>query len=250
VHELWFITPAFRRFELTALCLDQRRRLCDELARAGVQANCVVVADDENLELARERGFEAVERRNNFLGMKFSAGYTHAMQQGATHMMPIGSDSWMTPGLVLSLPFAADALGGTTRLSSLRADGRERLDLEIDYGIGFGVASLYPRAAMDGVQHPCAPNISRGCDTSTYNRTARQKEMAVEMVFYHAMEYTDFKSYDVQTTNWTKLRDRHYAKATRVATGDDAIEELRELYEDDLVDRLRDMYAERPPWTG
>jgi hypothetical protein len=250
VHELWFITPAFRRFELTALCLDQRRALCDELAAAGVNANCVVVADDENLELARERGFATVEKRNNFLGLKFSTGYLYALRQGATHLMPIGSDSWMAPGLVLEMPFRDDALAGTSHLSTLRADGRERLDMTIDYGIGFGVASLYPRAAMVGVTHPCAPNISRGCDTSTFNRTARDKGMAVEdMVFHHALEYTDFKSYDHQTTSYAKLRDRH-AKDSPRAVGDDAIGGLRELYDGGLVDRLAALYAGREQWTG
>lgn len=249
MHELWFITPAFRRFELTALCLDQRRLACDELANHGIAANCVVIADDENLELARERGFHTVEKPNKWLGLKFSVGHIYALRQGATHVMPIGSDSWMAPELITKMAFAKDALGGTRRLSSLRADGRERLDLVIEYGIGFGVASLYPREAIAHERYPVAPNINRGCDTSLYNRTARSLGFPTEIVEHHALEYTDFKSYDVQTTNWTKLRDRHFSTAERVSHGDAAIDELEELYPADLVARLRELYAGRPAWT-
>ena len=53
---LYFITPAFRRYELTAVCLEQHQRVIDELAKSGIEAHQVVVADDENLDIARSRG--------------------------------------------------------------------------------------------------------------------------------------------------------------------------------------------------
>lgn len=244
--ELWFVTPAFRRFELTALCLEQRRRLCDALGDHGIAANCVVVADDENLELARSSGFDALEMPNHWLGAKFAAGHVHALKSGASHVMPMGSDSWLHHELILSLPFHDDACTGSTRLATVRADGRERLDVEVSYAAGFGVATLYPRAAMVGEQYPCAPHIKRGCDSSTWNRTARSKGMGIDFAFAHKLEYTDFKSYDVQTTDYRALRARHKHEAV---TGDRAIDDLCEVYDDDLVDKLREIYSGRPAWT-
>jgi hypothetical protein len=247
VIELWFVTPAYQRFELSELCFRQRRRMIDALATHGVDAHCVVVADDENVELARAAGFDVVEHNNKWLGAKFSAGYNHALAAGATHLLPIGSDSWMAPGLVACMPFYERACTGTAFLSTLRADGRERLDLTIDYGtIGFGVATLYPRAAFAGERFPCAPNIRRGCDTSTWNRTARAKGMALDKMRWHHLEYTDFKSYENQTTDYRRLKARHECDVTG---GDAAIDDLRDLYDDDLVDRLRKIYSSRPAWT-
>lgn len=245
--ELWFVTPAYRRFELSELCLDQRRRLCEELAPHGIAATCVVVADDENLEIARAYGFEAVQRPNKWLGMKFAAGHHAALAGGATHVMPIGSDSWMHSELLLQMPFHDDACTGSTRLATLRADGLERLDLELAYAAGFGVATLYPRAAMLGERYPCAPYISRGCDTSTWNRTARERGLEIDFAFAHELEYTDFKSYDIQTTSYDVLKARH---AHEAVVGDAAIDGLRIAYDVDLVDRLRAIYSGRPAWTA
>lgn len=245
--DLWFITPAFRRPELTELCLRQRRRLCDELGAYGYEATCVVVADDENLDVARGLGFETVEHDNRHLGAKFSAGYRAALAGGATHMLPIGSDSWMHHELLLEMPFADDEVAVTRRLSTIRPDGRERLDLTIKYEAGFGAATLYPRAAIEhAAGYPCNPTLMRGCDTSTWNRTARELGMGSEPVFFHQYEYTDFKSYDVQTTDYRRLKAVHEHVATQ---GDEAIDGLRVLYDGDLVDDLRAIYAGRPAWT-
>lgn len=247
--ELWFITPAFRRFELTALCLEQRRRLCDELGDHGIKASCVVVADDANAGTAARMGFHVARIANQHLGRKFAAGHLVALKRGATHTMPLGSDSWMHASAITQLPLRDDACAGTKRLATLRPDGRERLDSLIEYAAGFGVATAYPRAAIEaGGHYPCAPYIQRGCDSSTWSRTARAAGMAIELVEGDPLEYTDFKSYDVQTTDYRRLR--HLARAMDVTAGDAAIDDLRRLYDGDLVDRLRELYDGRPPWEG
>ena len=59
---------------LTAICLRQLRRTCDSLAENGVQATAVVIADDENLDTARELGFGTVDRDNRFISRRFNDG--------------------------------------------------------------------------------------------------------------------------------------------------------------------------------
>jgi hypothetical protein len=101
---LWFATPAWGRYELSAVCFDQRQHVIDTLAKNGIEAHCVVVADDENLDLARERGFAVVERDNEYLGRKFNDGIEYAGRHGATWIVPIGSDSWIDPAYFLPIP--------------------------------------------------------------------------------------------------------------------------------------------------
>lgn len=107
---LWFITPAFRRYALSAVCFDQRLAVIGALMVAGVEARCVVVADDENLDLARARGFDTVETPNRgpdnvvWLGRKFNDGIEYAARHGAMWIVPIGSDSWVDPEYFLPLP--------------------------------------------------------------------------------------------------------------------------------------------------
>jgi hypothetical protein len=243
---LAFITPAHRRFELTELCLRQRRRLIDDLATAGVEATCVVVCDDANAGVAEHFGFRVVRMGNHFLGAKFAAGYKCALDLGATHLMPIGTDSWMMPELLLATGFPDDECVGTRFLSTIRPDGQQRLDMRIEYPPGFGVATLYPRAAMLGEEYPCSPKIHRGCDTSTWNRTARKRRLPIRFIEHGQLEYMDFKSYEVQTTSYKALVMRW---APTVVDGPQAIGDLRECYDDDLVDDLELLYAGRPAWS-
>ena len=82
---------------MTRMVLAERRWLCDELALRGLQADSVIVADDENLDIAREFGFSTVELGNTDLGAKFNAGYQFAAGQGADVFVHVGSDDWVHP---------------------------------------------------------------------------------------------------------------------------------------------------------
>lgn len=65
----------------------------------------MVVADDENLDIAREFGFHTVERDNRWLGRKFNDGIEYACRRGnADYVVLIGSDDWMHVDLFDRLP--------------------------------------------------------------------------------------------------------------------------------------------------
>jgi len=95
---LTFVTPAWRRSTVTRLVLAQRRHLCDALSSRGITAGCIVVADDDNLDVAREFGFDTLERAN-LLGYKINEGFRIAAAQGADYVSFVGSDDWMHPDL-------------------------------------------------------------------------------------------------------------------------------------------------------
>lgn len=110
---VWFVTPAWQRYALTAVCLEQRLRVIERLAQEGIEGRCVVVADDENLDIARGFGFDVVERDNEWLGRRFNDGMEYAGRHGATWIVPIGSDSWIDPEYLLPLP-----MPGVTRTAA------------------------------------------------------------------------------------------------------------------------------------
>jgi len=96
---VWLVSPAWGRLKVSALALAERRWLCDELAKRGHEGRSVIVADDENLELAREFGFDALEFPNDDLGEKFNAGFRYAADHGADIFCHVGSDDWVHPSV-------------------------------------------------------------------------------------------------------------------------------------------------------
>jgi hypothetical protein len=99
------VTPAWRRYDVTRVALAQRRHLCDVLVGRGHDATCLVVADDENLDVAEEYGFPTLPRRNSPLGAKFNAGIHWACKiLEADVVSVVGSDDWCHEDLFDRLP--------------------------------------------------------------------------------------------------------------------------------------------------
>ncbi len=76
--------------------------LRDQVAPRGVALDAVIAADDENLDLARQYGFAAVECENNRMGRKWNAGFRYAAY--ADIAVLIGSDDWIHPDAFDRLP--------------------------------------------------------------------------------------------------------------------------------------------------
>jgi glycosyltransferase involved in cell wall biosynthesis len=95
--QIWLVSPAWGRFAVTRLALAQRAHLADELAARGAACHSLVVADDENLDVADEFGAVALEHPNDPLSDKCNAGVRYACEQGADWVVWIGSDDWIHP---------------------------------------------------------------------------------------------------------------------------------------------------------
>ena len=159
---LWFVTPAYQRFDLTAVCLDQRLAVARYLAPYGIEVRCVVVADDDNLDLARERGMDTVEAPN-VVSDKFNAGMAYAGEHGAAWIVPIGSDSWIDPQYFLGLH------KGTVRTSQwychVEADRLGEARVRKRGGAG---PYVFPRRVLEPVGfQPATAGLMRHVDSST-----------------------------------------------------------------------------------
>lgn len=162
---LWFIVPARGRFPIAEVCLRQLRRTCDTLTARGILASAVVIADDENLDLARANGFGTVERDNAQLGRRINDGYELAGMAGVEYMAALGNDDWVHPDWIV-LPEDDEVV--CTHFSSVVSEDCTRLSrLNITYTGGDGVR-VYPRALLERVGfRPAGEDRLRAIDTAT-----------------------------------------------------------------------------------
>lgn len=205
--ELWFVVPAYRRFELTSICLRQLARTCDELAGHDVKATAVVVADDENLETARELGFWAVERENEPLGRKFNDGIELAYSEGAEYVTMLGSDNWVDAELVAA-QIPGPGLVGCHRLCGIvHESGSHLAHLRISYEGGDGIRTFPTELFAATKGRPAAEHARRAVDTSIVEGLRRSSGWKPGYVYtdLHQLQVVGFQSYSHQLNGYAEL---------------------------------------------
>lgn len=241
---LWFVVPAAGRAPLARICLTQLRRTCDALCAEGVAATAVVVADDENLDTARDLGFAIVRRGNDFVSRKFNDGIQLALDERfnphpADYVVPCGSDDWVDHRLFLDLP-EADTVVGFQRMSFVREDGRQMVTTFLNYPGGAGIR-IYPRALLEPLGfRPADEDRGRACDTSILNN--------VQMHHRHRMRITHAHLHDRQIVDWKSPDEQLNSFGQVVAlrrSGDacDPFVELAGVYPAEALEEMRAHYG-------
>lgn len=233
--KLFFVTPAHERFALSRICFKQRQWAMETLRSIGVEAECVVIADDHNLEIAREFGFYTVERNNEWLGRRFNDGYQLAAREGATHVCPVGSDSWIQPAFMADLPEPGTVLASRNYAVVNRSgERRAQIWIPIDSGVSY-VLNMEDLAPSD--YRPVRDKIKRGCDTSTFRGLGSQ----IKICFHeqYELETVAFQS-NPQITNYSNL----YQKWGRRETFQ-PFEGLAYIYPNELVDEIMEFYVQQ-----
>jgi hypothetical protein len=231
---LWFVTPAWQRYEVSALCFEQRRWAMDRLAESGIETQCVVVADDDNLDLARSFGFATVERDNEWLGRRFNDGIAYAAGEGAEWIVPIGSDSWIAPAYLDPLPDP-----GVTRTATLYALAARTVLAELQVpGHGVGPYMIH-RKRLPRDKRPADDHLSKGVDGSTL---AGLHGLEWEVRDIHPLQYVALRSFAVPQLNPLRHLVRRFG--VREHRGG-RWERLARVYPPDLVERTRIMLESR-----
>lgn len=231
---IWVVSPAFGRFAVTRLVLAQRQRLCRELAERGADARMLIVADDDNLDIAREFGAETLEHPNAPLGGKCNAGLAHAANEGADYIVWVGSDDWLhadvfTPLFDGTAPAQGAILAGH-RIAAVDLPGGRlrRCSSPSKYGAIPWIipADMIRRAKLA----PIRPLTSRGLD-GTLVRGLRKAR--VEFGWHHHDPH-DLRCVDFKSSTNINGFDR-LVKHLSIAGDEDPWAALREHYAPDLV---------------
>lgn len=243
MSRLLFVVPAHGRHELAAVCLRTLRWTCDCLEVEGIRADAIVVACDENLDVARSLGFGTVERDNDSVSRRFNDGIQLACDPSfnaapADYVVTIGSDDWIDPRALLRLP-GPDEILVFREIAIVREDAREIAVAKLGR-LGWGIRA-YPRelVARSPVPYrPAAEDRSSGCDASVYAGVvaggARPRIVYGDL---HDRDVIDWKSSGRQIHEYRgvtiRSRNRH----------DDPFDGLDVVYPPASVAAMREVYA-------
>lgn len=229
-----FVTPAWGRVELSQIVFAQRASAIDSLADAGIVAQQVVVGSDENIGAAKAFGFETTYCSNFFLGMKFNHGYEVARELGATHVVPVGSDSFLDPEFLLDLP--DDRVVASRNYAMIREDGKERQHLQMT-----AVSYAIPSAFLHEVSwRPIESWRKRGCDTSTLDRVSAYGDR-LEYRESHPLETVSFRTSGNQVSDY----EGYWSVWGIARTQSRVFEDLFYFYPDQLVRQVQALYDRR-----
>lgn len=236
---LFFVVPAHGRLALTEVCLRQLRRTCDALAESAVLASAVVIADDENLEVARDLGFGTVERDNEFLGMRFNDGFEAAGRDGVDYAIPLGTDDWVDAGWVAAQLPGPDEIRCSRLMSMVDETGSRLSRLSISYVGGHGIR-VFPRALLARAAFRPAVEYRR----SVVDWSILQRLTAV-LGGMPTLSY--FDTDELAVVDWKTLGQQLHPSETcaQYVTGEelDPFEALACRYPTEALDEMRAVYA-------
>lgn len=260
---LWFVVPAHGRKDLSAICLRQLRSTCDALVDEGIDASAVVVADDGNLDTARELGFATVRRSNQFLSAKFNDGIQLACDPSlnprpADYVVPCGSDDWVDHRIFLQgLPSGHTVLA-FRHAAFVDETGSQIVSREITYEGGVGIR-VYPRSMLARRRRlgrdrrtgqlvyapryrPADEDRERACDTSILVNVKKTFNGAGPLIRYadlHPFQIVDWKSAAQQLNQFDAIVGR-FPRGERPS---DPFETLRTIFPSEPLDEMRAHYG-------
>lgn len=248
MRSLWFVIPCHGRAQLARVCLTQLRITCDLLRENEIDATAVVIADDENLDTARELGFATIRRDNNFVSRKFNDGVQLACDpkhnpRPADYVVPFGSDDWVDHRILLNLPSPGTVLAFKDA-GFVDETGSEIVSRHIDYPAGVGIR-VYSRQLMRRCGYrPADEDRKRGCDTSilvNLTHTFAGTGPRIEYGDLHQFQIVDWKSPDQQLNGYRDVVGR-FRRGTPAA---DPFETLANVFPAESLEAMRAVYAGR-----
>src|SRR3990167_6162836 len=228
---------AYRRYEISEIVFEQRARMCARLRDAGINANCVVVADDDNLALAEQNGFASIRQENDGLGARYNAGYRFAAAQGADFVSLVGSNSFLDPEPILAaIPEDGRHITYSEMHAFVNETGTRRADVRLAY-LG-GHRTIFPLALLAGCDYRPIPDGSAQADTwLVWSPCKCTPDARWEIRNGHSLEAVGFKTGTPQLRSYSLVVRRFGGVET-----DDPLGDLRSAYPGDLVDRIEAFY--------
>lgn len=238
---LCFVVPAAGRLELARACFRQLRRTLDALDDVCSPA-AVVIGSDENLDLAREQGFDTIRvQADRALGARFNDGLEWARK--FKYVMPFGSDDWIDYRLVAAMLERVDGhaqMVCTRRLAVVSEDGRRLARLEIRYAGGIGIRLVPTKLLEPHRYRPLEDHRPRAIDTNLMRALGETVKRPL-VADLHPLQIVDFKSPDENLNTYDACRIHwHGARESNDPFGD-----LATVYPAEAVADVRAVYGAR-----
>jgi hypothetical protein len=238
VTSLAFVTPAYRRVALSAVCFRQHITAHDRLREHGIDATSIVIADDDNLDIARALGLLTVEHENR-LGAKFNAGYQEAARLGFDYVMALGSDSFLDPAWLVqrALPVIGELV--CSRFYTLVDEtGSRQARLSVGYDGGIGCRMFRTSMLKACNFAPLEPDRPRGCDEATLAALRAHGPARCRFSDVHQFQVVGFQTPGVQVSSFSS-----YVQAWLVEYAPSAFDRLDAYYPAELLEQVRAYYT-------
>lgn len=200
---MWFVIPAQGRVARTSMCLRALRRTIEDLP---FDASAVVVATDGNLASATEVGFSVIDTQWELpLGAKWNHAIEFAADQGATHVVPLGSDNWVHPQWLRNV--TPDAVLCARNWSMVNEAGSLIAPMRMNHDGGSGIRAIPTRLLEPLNYRPCIEDKGRSVDTSTWARIRRHwGTIPVEFHEVCPEQIVDFKGPEEQINSFARAQ--------------------------------------------
>lgn len=240
---LWFVVPAHRRLRLSRACFAALRATCGRLDELGINASAVVVAEDDNLQAAREQGLGTVWSPNGQLGRRWNDGYQFAGQTGVDYVIPFGSDDIIDPDVVASSLPGPGEISCFRRSAVVSADGKKLALINVTYLGGDGVKIIPTQLLERFGFRPVEDRRKKAIDGSMIDRFSRGG-LRPRYVYHdvHPLQIVDFKSRDDQLTPFEALVSDPDGRVLADVV-DDPFGRLRDVYPDEVLAPIAALYT-------
>ncbi len=244
VTSLWFVVPASGRVALTEVCLRQLARTCETLTENGIQASAVVISDDENLETAEALGFATVDPTYDraypvMLGRRFNDGYELAGLADVDFCVPLGSDDWIDPAVILEGELRDDRIRCFRLGALVREDGEALAPIRIGYQGGLGIRVIPTEMLAWSMFRPAEDDGRRAIDGSVW------RGICDSLGYPPELEYVDLHSY--QVVDWkSDVQLNSYADCLKHQDGPESTDpfgDLAAIYPAEALDEMRSVYG-------
>ena len=247
---IYFVTPAWRRPEVTEVILAQR-----QLELSGLDLRTVVIADDENLDLGKRYGCDVIDHANDYLGRKVNLGLHHALESGCDFAAVVDSDSMVHRDLLEAHDWDPQTIHTSNNYADVAIDGLRLHYYNVRHTFGLGPI-FWPRRVLEELDGKLADdNLQRGLSSSMWQHVLDAFPECLRWTFrnVHSLQYVGLKS-KIGIT-----RQANIARLWPVRTGSERksskpLQALRDHYSEEVVERVATLYRtaevarQRPLW--
>jgi hypothetical protein len=241
---IWIVVPAWRRYNVSEVVFEELNWLKKQVSKK-IKLEVVVIADDENLNLAIKNKFRTIKSPNNYLGKKFNDGYEYAFKNGADVVLPSGSDSFIHPDIFKGkelINWNKQKIIYYSTIHAMVNENGTRLGIvQIPNKKGMynkGALWFYPKSLMVSSNfRPCDEKINSSCDKSTIiNLIKNNKSINFKSINYNNLQYLALKNNKIQIWKYKLYKDRFIEEFSEPYI------QIANYYNKDLSEKVRGLY--------